>query len=338
MGRLAKILTTALSVLTVVVGGAVLWGYGQYKQPGPSTTEITVIIERGTGIDDIARELRQAGVLANPLIFRIAARLAARDNSLKAGEFAFPAGMTPEGVLRHLQSGKTVVRRVTLPEGMTTAEIIAQLAVTEGLTGTVGRLPGEGELLPETYHFSFGDSRQDIVNRMARAMTELLANLWQNRDPGLPLKTPADALVLASMVEKETAKPAERSRIAAVFLNRLGKGMRLQSDPTVVYGITGGKRPLGRELTRADLKIPSSYNTYVIAGLPPAPISNPGVASLDAVFRPEASEDLYFVADGGGGHVFSATLEEHNENVAKWRQFKNNKLNKTNKESPETTK
>ena len=330
MGRLAKILTTALSVLTVILGGAVLWGYGQYKRSGPSTADITVIIEHGTGIDVIARELNQAGVLANPLIFRIAARLAARENPPKAGEFAFPAGITPEGVLRHLQGGKTVVRRVTFPEGLTTAEIIAQLAVTEGLTGVVGRLPDEGALLPETYHFSFGDGRPEIVNRMAGAMADLLANLWQDRPSGFPLKTPADALTLASIVEKETAKPSERPRIAAVFLNRLKKGMRLQSDPTVVYGLTGGKRSLGRELNRGDLKNPSPYNTYLIAGLPPSPISNPGAASLEAVFRPQASKDLYFVADGTGGHVFAATLEEHNNNAAKWR-----KPNRTDKESRE---
>ena len=333
MGRLAKILTTALSVLTVILGGAVLWGYGQYKQPGPSTADITVIIESGTGIDGIARELNQAGVLANPLIFRIAARMAARENPPKAGEFAFPAGITPEGVLRHLQSGKTVVRRVTFAEGLTTAEIIAQLALTKGLTGVVGRLPGEGALLPETYHFSFGDGRLEIVNRMAGAMKELLANLWKNRTPGLPLKSPEEALVLASIVEKETAKPSERPRIAAVFLNRLGKGMRLQSDPTVVYGLTGGKRPLGRELNRVDLKNPSPYNTYLIAGLPPSPISNPGAASLEAVFRLQASDELYFVADGTGGHVFAATLEEHNNNAAKWR-----KLNRADKESQESAK
>ncbi len=333
MGRLAKILTTALSVLTVVVGGAVLWGYGQYQQPGPSATEITVVIERGTGIDGIARELHQAGVLANPLIFRIAARLAAGKNPPKAGEFAFPAGITPKGVLRHLQSGKTVVRRVTFAEGLTTAEIIAQLAATEGLTGVIQSLPGEGALLPETYHFSFGDGRPQIVNRMAAAMKERLADLWQNRPPGFSLKTPADALTLASIVEKETAKPSERPRIAAVFLNRLHRGMRLQSDPTVVYGITGGKRPLGRELNRGDLKNPSPYNTYLITGLPPSPISNPGAASLAAVFRPEASEDLYFVADGSGGHVFSATLKEHNNNAAKWR-----KLNRANKESRKKAK
>ena len=333
MGRLLKISTATLSALTVVLGGAVLWGYALYKRPGPSKTEITVIVERGTGIDGISRELHQAGVLDDPLVFRIAARLAARDNPLKAGEFAFAAGLSPEGVLRHLQSGKTVVRRVTFAEGLTTAEIVSQLISTEGLTGLLAPVPGEGALLPETYHFSFGGRRQDIVNRMARARDELLANLWKNRTPGLPLKSPEDAMILASIVEKETAKPAERPRIAAVFLNRLKKGMRLQSDPTVVYGLTGGGRPLGRLLTRADLKAPSPYNTYLIDGLPPSPISNPGGASMESVLRPADADDLYFVADGSGGHVFSATLEEHNLNVAKWRQFKNNKINKNNRQN-----
>ena len=332
MGRLLKISTATLSVLTVVLGGAVLWGYAQYKRPGPSKTEITVIIERGTGIDGISRELHQAGVLDDPLVFRIAARLAANDNPLKAGEFAFAPGMSPEGVLRHLQVGKTVVRRVTFAEGLTTAEIVFQLAATKGLTGLVAPVPGEGALLPETYHFSFGDRRQDIVRRMARARNELLKNLWKNRTPGLPLKSPEEAMVLASIVEKETAKPAERPRIAAVFLNRLKKNMRLQSDPTVVYGLTGGERPLGRLLTRADLKSPSPFNTYLIDGLPPSPISNPGGASMESVLRPAETDDMYFVADGTGGHVFSATLEDHNRNVAKWRQFKNDKINKNNHE------
>ena len=326
MGRTLKILASFSSVTAVVLGGAVLWGNAQFKQPGPLKTETTVIIERGAGVNAITRDLHRAGVLARPLVFRIAARYSASDNPLKAGEYAFPQGISPQAVLKMLQSGTTVVRRVTLAEGLRTAEILSLLAQTQGLTGIVKPTPGEGTLLPETYHFSLGDKRGDIVRRMAKAMDVLLANLWLARDEGLPLKSPEQAMTLASIVEKETAVAAERPRIAAVFLNRLKKGMRLQSDPTVVYGLTGGKRPLGRALSRDDLKTPMPYNTYLIDGLPPGPICNPGAASLEAVFRPARTEDLYFVADGSGGHVFSATLKEHNKNVAKWR-----KLNKSNK-------
>ena len=326
MGRTPKILIFFLTGLIVAVGGAVFWWNAQFKQPGPLKTETIVIIERGAGANAIARDLNQAGVLSNPLVFRLGVRLTGAGKPLRAGEYAFPAGVSPEAALELLRSGRTVVRRVTLAEGLSTAEILSQLALTQELTGIVKPYPGEGTLLPETYHFSLGDKRVDIVRRMAKAMDSLLANLWTARDEGLPLKSPEQAMTLASIVEKETAVPAERPRIAAVFLNRLKKGMRLQSDPTVVYGLTGGKRPLGRALSRDDLKTPMPYNTYLINGLPPGPICNPGAASLEAVFRPARTQDLYFVADGSGGHVFSATLKEHNKNVANWR-----KLNRTGK-------
>ena len=325
MGRTPKILIFFLTGLIVAAGGAVFWWNVQFKQPGSLKTETIVIIERGVGANAIARDLNRAGVLSHPLVFRLGVRLTGSGEPLRAGEYAFPAGISPEAALKMLRSGATVVRRVTLAEGLSTAEILSQLALTQGLTGIVKPTPGEGTLLPETYHFSYGDNRGDIVRRMAKAMDILLAGLWQARDQGLPLKSPFHAMTLASIVEKETAVAAERPRIAAGFLNRLKKGMRLQADPTVVYGLTGGKRPLGRELTRNDLKTPSPYNTYLINGLPPGPISNPGAASLEAVLRPARTQDLYFIADGSGGHDFSATLKEHNKNVAKWR-----KLNKTN--------
>ena len=328
MGRLVKISAAVLAGMTVVTGVVVSWGYGQYKGPGPLKNKTTVIIERGSGIDSITRNLQKAGVLGHPLVFRIASRFGTADNPLKAGEFAFAPGISPEATLRLLRSGKTVVRRLTVAEGLTTGDVMSLLASADGLRGVVAPIPEEGALLPETYHFSFGDQRQAIVRRMTEAMDSLLANLWRNRAPGLPLASAREALILASMVEKETAKPAERPRIAAVFLNRLKKGMRLQSDPTVVYGLTGGVRALGRPLTRADLKKSSPFNTYMIDELPPSPISNPGSAALEAVLRPAMTEDLYFVADGSGGHVFSATLDEHNRNVAKWR-----KLNKPIKNS-----
>ncbi len=325
MGRLLKITIYLLGGVVLILGAGAFWGKAQFTRPGPSRTEITLIIERGAGVNAIARDLHQAGVLAHPFTFKFMARLEAKEKPLRAGEYAFKAGITPAGALRHLQSGKTVARRVTFAEGLTTAEIIAQLSRTEGLKGFVKPIPAEGSLLPETYHFSFADERQDIINRMLQSMQDLLARLWRQRAPGLPLRTPQEARILASIVEKETALAAERPRIAGVFINRLNKGMRLQSDPTVVYGLTGSGGALGRTLTRADLKRPSPYNTYMVDGLPPGPISNPGSASLEAVLRPMPTKELYFVADGSGGHVFSESLKEHNKNVAKWRRLKNGK-------------
>jgi UPF0755 protein len=326
MGRFLKILTTVLSVLTVVGGGGVFWGYSQFKGSGPLADGVTVIIKRGSGAKAIARDLHQAGVLSGSWVLRVAARMSA-GGPLKAGEYAFPPAISPEGVLRTLQGGKTVVRRVTFAEGLTTAEILSQLALTEGLMGIVTAVPAEGALLPETYHFSYGDKRQAIVGRMSASLQDQLADLWAKRAPGLPLDSPRDALILASIVERETARPAERPRIAQVFLNRLAKGMRLQSDPTVVYGLMKRQRPLSRPLTIADLKVPSPFNTYLIGGLPPSPICNPGSVSLESVLRPAQSEELYFVADGAGGHLFAKTLKEHNLNVARWRKIRTKQKN-----------
>ena len=224
-------------------------------------------------------------------------------------------------VIVKLQSGKTVVRRLTVPEGMTAAQLIQQLLTMEGLEGGIGRWPEDGALLPDTYNYSYGDSRQSILQRMAEAMDAYMQQRWSERSPSL-VRTPREALTLASIVEKETAIAAERPQIAAVFLNRLKRGMRLQSDPTVVYGLTRGTGGLGRALSRTDLQSDSPFNTYIVQGLPPAPICNPGRASIDAVLFPAKTSDLYFVADGSGGHVFAETLEEHNRNVARWRKIR----------------
>jgi UPF0755 protein len=260
-------------------------------------------------------------VIVDPLVFRLGLRLLADPAPLRAGEFAFAAGISPRAAAALLQSGKTVVHRLTIAEGLMTREIISQLNRTLGLTGPVKGVPREGSLLPETYHYAFADRRQTIVERMKTGMARALSELWQDRAPNLPFKFAPEALVLASVVEKETGKSGERVRIAGVLVNRLRKGMRLQSDPTVIYGLTQGSGPLGRKLTRADLKLPTAFNTYIIDGLPPFPITNPGRAAIAAVMHPLETEELYFVADGSGGHAFAKTLAQHNQNVAKWRRI-----------------
>ena len=292
----------------------------QFDSPGPLAADANVVIPRGAGLATIARTLADAGVIRYPITFRLAIRFhdAARD--LKAGEYRFPAAASMRQVMEILKSGETVVRRLTVPEGLTSREIVALVASAEGLAGEPGPVPPEGSLLPETYHYSWDDERGALLKRMETAQQDVLRDLWAKRDPNLPIGSPEEALVLASIVEKETALDGERALVASVFLNRLKRGMRLQSDPTVVYGLTQGQSPLGRALTRQDLDTPSAYNTYLIDGLPPGPIANAGRAALQAVLNPAPTGYLYFVADGSGGHAFATTLDEHNRNVAQWRK------------------
>lgn len=317
-----------LFVIIAAVGAAIVgsyvWAWGQYTGPGPLTQASTVIIPRGAGVETIARVLRGSGVIGDQIIFRLGVRVSGIDKNLKAGEYFFPARVSSEVVAKILESGTTVVRRLTIAEGLTSAQIYLLLSDADGLEGDIS-LPVEGTMLPETYYFSYGDSRRSLVRRMQESMRRQLAGLWAARSTDLPYKSPAEALILASIVEKETAVANERPRIAGVFLNRLMLGMRLQSDPTVIYGVSDGAGFLDRALTRADLKSPNPYNTYLNAGLPPGPIGNAGKASLTAVFNPEPTEDIYFVADGNGGHVFAKTLKQHNRNVAKWRKVRDGK-------------
>lgn len=312
-------IVSIIVLLILVTGGGLAWGYARYTGPGPLAQAKTVIVLQGAGVAGIARQLTDAGVISNPLVFRLGARVMGVDRDLRAGEYAIPAGASARDVVTLLHQGRTVLRQLTVVEGMTTARILEMLAAKDGLRGRAEADLEEGSLLPETYYFSHGDSRQEMLLRMADAMRDTLLELWDGRASGLPLKTPREALILASMVEKETGRSEERARIAAVFLNRLERSMRLQSDPTVVYGLTAGREMLGRPLTRADLKNPSPYNTYLIRGLPPTPICNPGKAAIAAVLRPAVTDELYFVADGAGGHFFARTLAEHNRNVARWR-------------------
>ena len=322
--RLKQLLGTMTLSLLLLIGlavGGFYYGLSLIDQPGPSQIETSVVIARGTPVAAIATQLQAAGVIEQAGLFALTVRLFGRAQPLRAGEFAFPPRVSVRESMVILQSGAAVVRRLTIPEGLTTTQVLALVAAADGLSGALPESPGEGLLLPETYHFSLEGSRAEIIERMRQDMAGVLAALWLQRAPDLPLVTPEEALILASIVEKETGLDGERPRIAAVFINRLRRGMRLQSDPTVAYGLAGDGQPLERALTRADLRTQHPYNTYQIDGLPPGPIANPGRSSIEAVLIPAESKDLYFVADGSGGHAFATNLKEHNRNVAKWRRI-----------------
>lgn len=327
MRRVYFYISLLLLVVLTIGTGLGVWGYGEFTKPGPLQNDAVLVIKPGSGVNAIANDLKASSVLSDTLTFRIGGRFVRDQGVLKAGEFLFPAHISVRDALKLLQSGKTVVRRITLAEGLTSFEIVEQLAKAPGLTGTIRDVPQEGSLLPETYHYSFGDPRQTVIDRMTSDMNALVADLWATRNENLPFKTPEQAVVLASIVEKETGVASERAHVAGVFINRLRKGIRLQSDPTVVYGITNGKGPLGRPLKRSELRQKTAFNTYTIKALPPTPIANPGRESLKAVFHPLKTDHLYFVADGTGGHVFAKTLKGHNRNVARWRKIEKKRKN-----------
>ncbi|MEN3973752.1 endolytic transglycosylase MltG [Emcibacter sp. SYSU 3D8] len=308
-----------MAAFVAVTGAGIfgLWSY--YAATGPAQ-ETTVVIPKGAGVRGTASVLDAAGVIDNRKLFLIATKITGADRMLKAGEYRIPASSSMRQVLDLLRSGKTVVRRFTVAEGLSVRQVDALIRAEPALEGDPGPVPPEGSLLPETYHFTLGDNRQTIIARMRAAMDSNLAVLWDKRAPDLPLKTPQQALILASIVEKETGVPAERPRIAGVFINRLRAGMPLQSDPTIVYGIKRGE-PLGRPILLSELQGITPYNTYTFVGLPPTPISNPGLDSLKAVMNPMETSDLYFVADGSGGHAFSSTYAEHQRNVQRWRSL-----------------
>lgn len=310
-------------LLGLVVAGVVgaKWWDRQIVKPGPAPIARTILFPRGVGLAEIAEKLENDGLVADRHVFRLAAWTMGRGRDLKAGEYAIPPHASLRDIVNILGSGRVVVRRVTIPEGLTVRQALAVIAQAEGMEGTVsGDAIKEGELLPATYNYVWGDERGRIVVRMRSGMNELVERTWRDRAPNLPISTAAEAVTLASIVEKETGKPNERPLIARVFYNRLKQGMKLQSDPTVAYGLAPGG-DLSRALTRADLRQPHPYNTYVIDGLPPGPIANPGKAALEAVAKPAETDALYFVADGNGGHAFAKTLAEHNRNVAQYRRL-----------------
>ncbi len=328
IGGLVRIISGILTVALVgmvVVGGIVLTVYSQYENPGPLETARTIVIPKGEGRIAIAERLEREGVIANRWTF-IGGHLmqsflsGKKSTELKAGEYQLAEHASMREVLETLAEGKSILYKTTIPEGLTSAQIVERIKADPNLTGDVVVVPDEGTLLADTYHFSKGTSRQDVIDRMRSAMEALLAELWEKRQQDTPLRSAGELVTFASIVEKETGRADERERVSAVFHNRLKKGMRLQSDPTIIYGIVGGQGSLGRSITRDDIATKTAYNTYQINGLPPGPICNPGRASLEASLNPAKTSDLYFVADGSGGHAFSATLKDHNSAVQKWRE------------------
>lgn len=290
-----------------------------YDSPGPLAESSNIIFKKGMGFQAIVDHMAEKGVIRHPLLFKVIAAASGDARKFKAGEYAFSAGISPRLVMDMIAEGQVVVHKITIPEGLTVQQVAALLCQQDILEGSFPEGLKEGRLLPETYHFTHGDSRQLIVERMQASMQAVLTELWPKRKEGLPIKTMEEAVTLASIVEKETGVDNERGRVAAVFINRLNKGMALQTDPTVIYAIEKDKGPLARPLLGKDLQYDSPYNTYKYPGLPPGPIANPGRAAIEAVLNPPDTKELYFVATGNGGHHFSETLAQHNNFVRQYR-------------------
>lgn len=300
------------------------YGYHEIHKEGPLETSVIVDIKSGLSTRAIAAHLEAENVIEDDVLFLLADKIDPDLSFLKAGTYRFTAGISIAGVLEKLRRADVYTINLTIPEGLSSYQIVALIKEADGLSGTIDTIPKEGSLLPETYSLAYGKSKADLIAWMQSEMSRVVENLWQKRQPDLPLSSPEEAVILASIVEKETGIADERRDVAGVFINRLRKNMRLQSDPTAIYAITKGKGPLGRRLLRKDLQIDSPYNTYVSDGLPPGPICNPGQKSLEAVLNPTHHEYIYFVADGTGGHVFAKTLSQHNRNVANWRKIRAN--------------
>jgi UPF0755 protein len=316
-------------LLLLIAGAVALALRANFEQPGPLGHTTVAVIPKGEGVYEIASRLEREGIvsdrrlfMANYLSERLYSSLTdSKPIQLKAGEFEIRRQASLRQVLETLIEGKAILYRITIPEGLTSAQIIDRVRAEPNLQGEIQNLPAEGTLLPDTYKFSRGMARQELVDRMRTEQQRFLATVWEKRQKDLPLQTPEQALVLASIVEKETGRADERDKVAGVFVNRPRTRMRLQSDPTIVYGIAAGQGSLGRGITRADIDTKTPYNTYQIDGLPPTPICNPGRPAIEATLNPAKTSDLYFVADGTGGHTFSPTLKDHNSAVQVWRRF-----------------
>jgi UPF0755 protein len=308
--------------LMLGAGALIYWGAGQFEGAGPLREEATYVVPRGSGAQTIAAGLEREGIISDAQVFEYGVRFAGAGGELKPGEYAFAPGISMRGVMEKLRGGQSIVHSVTVPEGWTVQRVYDRIAASEVLVGDMPELVPEGTLRPDTYLVQRGDSRSALIQRMRDAQDQLVAEIWERRDPEIPVDDVGEFLTLASIVERETGIDSERPHVASVFINRLRKGMRLQSDPTFLYGVYGGAgKPSDRPVTQSDIDSDTPYNTYRINGLPPGPIANPGRAALEAVANPIETDDVYFVADGTGGHVFAETLDEHNRNVRQYREF-----------------
>jgi UPF0755 protein len=310
-----------LLVMAMASVAGLIWSQHRLHAPGPLTSDKVVYIAPGTEVADIIAALERDEVIDSPFLLNATLFAEGNRSKVKAGEYLFRQNASLRDVIDTLVSGKQVLHSITIPEGLTSAQVVERLKENDILLGDVIDIPKEGSLLPETYKVTRGTLRADVVRKMQEDQKRAVDQIWARRAANLPLRSPYELITLASIVEKETGKADERPRVASVFLNRLRKGMRLQSDPTIVYGLAGGKGTLGRGLTRSEIEKPTPYNTYLIDGLPPGPIANPGRAALEAVASPSRTQDLYFVADGTGGHVFAESLDQHSRNVQRWRQI-----------------
>jgi UPF0755 protein len=310
-----------LLVLCVGIVGLFAYGHQQLLAPGPLTSDKVVMIAPRTEVPDIVSQLEYEGIISNSFLLNVTLVLEGSRSRVKAGEYLFKQQASLRDVIDTLVSGKQLLHSITIPEGLTSEQIVQRLRENELLSGDVRDIPKEGTLLPETYRVARGMSRNDLLAKMQSDHKRIVDQIWARRTGDLPLTTPYELITLASIVEKETGRADERTRVAGVFINRLNKRMRLQSDPTIVYGLVGGKGTLGRGILRSEVDRPTAYNTYQIEGLPPGPIANPGRAAMEAVANPSRTRDLYFVADGTGGHAFAETLDQHNRNVTRWRQI-----------------
>jgi len=318
--QLSALLSFLLVAFVVCIGGFVAMLVAE-RRPGPLAQDTVLVLSREDDGGPIADQLAKAGVIENSAMFSIMTLLDGQRHALKRGEYKFPANVSMIDVEEMLARHRVVKHKLTIPEGLTSEQIVERLRADDLLSGEIKETPREGSLYPDTYVFERGESRSALIAHMAAEMTKTVNAVWPKRAAGLPIKSPGELVTLASIVEKETGKAAERPRVAGVFINRLQKHMKLQSDPTIVYGLAFGKGTLGHSITKAELQDATPYNTYFIDGLPPGPICNPGRAAMEAVANPAHSNDLYFVADGTGGHAFAATLDQHQKNVAHWRQI-----------------
>jgi UPF0755 protein len=323
--RVFSSILTVLLVLMLSVGGLTLLVGHLYSKPGPLTVSQTVVIPKGTSSNKIADDLEAEGVVSSRWAFMVnylvQSRMHPDEVSLKHGEYLFKPGVSIREILEILSEGKSVQYKVTIPEGLTSQQIVERLKGEENLTGDIAQIPAEGSLLPETYSIEKGMPRQELVERMQLKQKQMLDRAWERRNTNLPFATPEEAVVLASIIEKETGRADERQRIAGVFVNRLNKKMPLQSDPTILYGVYGGGVQWGKPIMQSEKEAKNAHNTYQIRGLPPTPICNPGRPAIEAALNPSEHGDLFFVADGTGGHIFTSTLKDHNAAVGNWRKF-----------------